>query len=211
MRDSSMTPRRSAAFCRYSTRVGIDAHDAAAGGVDGGQIGTHHQDAGLLRSALDRAVAFHAHDAVHQAQNSWRRRRGSVRESNCRCRCSAVRSWASRRSSRGPGRRSFSSRASRPPNGESSFWRATRSDRRLGRCWENRILAIGEALDGAYVVAIEIDEHVVELAGSRSGSASARRWRKCRGGGPGLRRSSLRRRPGSETLLAPWRPRPRRC
>src|SRR5271157_4149095 len=46
----------------------VDAHQAGASGVNGGQVGAHDQDPGSSRRAHDRAVSFHADDAVDDGQ-----------------------------------------------------------------------------------------------------------------------------------------------
>src|SRR5258708_11545427 len=63
---------RGSAF-EISDPPGIDAHDAAAGGVDSDQIVTHHQHAARLGRSLHRTIALHADDAVDNGEAAWKK------------------------------------------------------------------------------------------------------------------------------------------
>lgn len=47
----------------------VDAHNAAAGGVDGDEVFAENQDVGCLRSSLDGSVPFHPDDAIDDRES----------------------------------------------------------------------------------------------------------------------------------------------
>jgi hypothetical protein len=51
--------------------LGIDLHDAAAGGIYTRWVGTGDNYAGLFGGALNRAVALHTFDSIDQAELLW--------------------------------------------------------------------------------------------------------------------------------------------
>src|SRR5205807_6880294 len=51
--------------------LGIDSHDAAAGGIDGDGIAAGDDYPGLLRGTLDWPVSLHPDDAVNNRELPW--------------------------------------------------------------------------------------------------------------------------------------------
>ena len=141
---------------------GVDAHDSAAGGIDGDEVLAENQDAGLLGSSLDGSVPFHADDAIDDGESPPE----LAVDGDDGVGDSDVVKGVFRPAVNGTGHEAeeiFHRKGGTGPVMGLHFWHGDDEIGGEGGIREKELTEAGEVFDGADVVAIEIDKIVFEI------------------------------------------------